>query len=301
MRWGPTGRPESEIDGVLEEFRALADRLPGRATFNSVVVLFCRPVVRSASLHPRFERLTSDVDLGRLDVFRAVMTPRKYEVQIAHVHEVSLVGEADLTYWKRRLATEGLRPTAVDGRAQLLISAIEARFLGKRFRECIFSVFVSQESEDRRDGAYLAHAFNSVRFFAWVERTMFHTPYFPARLEVQCRPAHIRASQLGRPVFEADRAAREAAVDSPLWEGEDGWEGPIYLPPRKIDEPGRMFHARIGGFTRVYTFGGGDTLRFVPRPGSEPLAWFYESGFTPKEWHIRESATHGKSKTVRRV
>jgi hypothetical protein len=227
------------------------------------------------------------------------MSPVKYHVEIANVREVSIVGDADLAMWRRRLQGEGLRPTIVDGRAQLVISAVDAKFMGIRFREMSLSVFVSQHGDDRRDGAFLAHAFNSVRFFAWVERTMFRTPYWPARLEVSCQPASFKAAQGGRTLIEARRAAKPVP-DLPLWVGEDGWQGPIYLPARFEGDAGSMFHGKIGGRTQVFPFGTDDVLRMLPTEGNEPLAWFIDSDFTPREWHIRESARHGKSKTVPR-
>lgn len=228
------------------------------------------------------------------------MSPVKYHVQIANVHEVSLVGDADYATWKRRLSADALRPTMVDGRAQLLISAVDARFMGIRFRELSLSVFVSQHGDDRRDGAFLMHAFNSVRFFAWVERTMFRTPYWPARLEVSCQPASFTAAQGGRTLIEARRAAK-AVPDLPLWVGEDGWEGPIYLPARFEGDSGSMFYGKIGGRTQVHPFGPDDVLRMLPTEGNGALQWFVDSDFTPREWHIRESARHGKSKTVPRA
>src|SRR5262249_42901621 len=94
-------------------------------------------------------------------------TPVKYVAELAHVREVSLLGTADLAFWTDRLRNEGLVPTERDGKAQVLIVAAEAKFLGLRFSELSLSVLVSQPREDSlRDGAYLAHAFNSRRFFA---------------------------------------------------------------------------------------------------------------------------------------
>src|SRR2546423_13493164 len=46
------------------------------------------------------------------------MNPKiKWAAQLSHVREVSLRGGADLTYWKDRLASEGLLPLDRDGRA----------------------------------------------------------------------------------------------------------------------------------------------------------------------------------------
>ena len=48
------------------------------------------------------------------------------------------------------------------------------------------------------------------------ERTIFRTPYWPARLEVSCQPASFMAAQGGRTLIEARRAAKPVP-DLPLW------------------------------------------------------------------------------------
>src|SRR6202034_4248097 len=47
--------------------------------------------------------------------------PVKWVAELAHVREVSLLGTADLAYWKERLRAEGLCPAGRDGQAQILI------------------------------------------------------------------------------------------------------------------------------------------------------------------------------------
>jgi hypothetical protein len=63
-----------------------------------------------------------------------------------NVNEVSLLGAADLENWRRRLEPEQLEPVAHEGRAQLLIIAADAKFMGLRFRELSFSVFARDVS-----------------------------------------------------------------------------------------------------------------------------------------------------------
>lgn len=105
-------------------------------------------------------------------------TPVKWAAEPAHVREVSLLGTADLAFWKDRLMKEDLLPAESDGQAQLLIVAADSKFMGVRFRERSFSVLVSRQEEGtRQDAAYLVRAFNSCRLFAFCERVFFATPY----------------------------------------------------------------------------------------------------------------------------
>src|SRR5262252_5986485 len=88
--------------------------------------------------------------------FAIMKTSVKWAAELAHVREVSLLGTADLAFWKDRLLKEELLPAESDGRAQLLIIAADAKYLGVRFRELSFSVLVSRPEEGaRQDAAYL--------------------------------------------------------------------------------------------------------------------------------------------------
>ena len=89
---------------------------------------------------------------------------RTYISTITDVREVALAGTADLAYWRERLRGEGLAPLDDDGRASLLLTAIESKFRGIPFRELSISVLLPG------GGAFLAHAFNSSRLLAFAER-----------------------------------------------------------------------------------------------------------------------------------
>src|SRR5262249_27557184 len=103
--------------------------------------------------------------------FAIMNTSVKWAAELAHVREVSLLGTADLAFWKDRLLKEELLPVQSDGRAQLLIIAADSKFMGVRFRELSFCVSVSRpDGGIRQDAAYLVRAFNSCRFFAFCER-----------------------------------------------------------------------------------------------------------------------------------
>lgn len=230
--------------------------------------------------------------------------PRKFDVIVSPVREVSLLGRADLRYWQERLKVHRLHPTEVDGRAEMMLSSCEARFRGVRFREFLAAVFVTAKPGRRdRDGVLLLRAFNSLRFFAWVERTMFRTPYYPGRVSLSPEfPAFMRLGDEATPIVEV---AMSAANDRTLPAASpDGWEGPIFLPDLNDDavESARLFYGSLTGDTHTMSF---DPIRDVFRLGnsqSDPVVSpLVESGFEPHEWILRAAGRHGKSKTIRRV
>jgi hypothetical protein len=219
------------------------------------------------------------------------------------VREVSLLGTADLAFWKDRLRAEGLFPAEGDGKAQLLVSSVDSRYLGIPFRELTVSVFVSRQAGGAGgDGAYLAHAFNSSRLFAFLERTCFSTPYYPAKVDIRARlPIRLRLTQGREGVFRAEMSAgSRAAPREPSRSGDDGWEGPIFLPGSGRRAPGKVFFARLSGHTETYPFSPGDVLALDPSPKSQILRALVESRFAVREWVIRADATHARSKTFAR-
>jgi hypothetical protein len=233
--------------------------------------------------------------------------PVKWAADVAHVREVSLLGTADLAFWRDRLLKEDLIPAESDGQAQLLIVAAEMKFMGVRFRELSYSVRVCpQEEGNRQDGAYLVHAFNSRRFFAFCERVLFSTPYYHGDVRVSASfPASIHLVKKGDVAFRAEmRADIPAPAREPSRRGEDGWEGPVFLPESRRGKGrlGNLFFVRIRGHTQSYPFLPAlDSVTFKPTPDSQVLQAFLDSHFVAKEWAIREDATHAKSKTYRRV
>lgn len=160
-----------------------------------------------------------------------------------------------------------MREVTLRGSGMMLIAA-EGVFHGIRFRELSISV----EQGERE--ALLLQAFNSNRFFAWCERTFFHTPYVHAGVQVQTEPPSIAVGDLIRAEMLGPREPASA--------GEESWIGTVHLPRQ------RKFHAELSGFTRRYAFAD----RFETT--LEVL-----QGFRPAEWIVREDATHRKSKTHR--
>jgi len=217
-----------------------------------------------------------------------------YDVEISGVREVSLIGTAELGFWRDRLSREGFHPVPIDGRAQLLVSSTNATFHGIRFRELSFSLFVSRRKDAAdAEGLYLLRAFNSVRFFAFVERTLFSTPYYPGELDVEVGPpARVDLREKGRVPLRMTMSPRSSVAAR-----DDGWEGPIFLP-RNGGSGTKVFFARLRGETRFSPFDPeADAVTIQPSPTHTIFDELLRSGFTPREWIVRPNATHGKSKT----
>jgi hypothetical protein len=227
----------------------------------------------------------------------------KWAAELSHVREVSLLGTADLAYWADALKGQGLAPAARDRQAQVLVIAADARFMGVRFREVSVSVLVVEDSGGTvREGAYLLHAFNSSRFFAFCERRLFSTPYSHADVRVCAeRPASFRVEESGREVFRAEMAADHMPARSAA----GGWDGPVFLPRRGGADAGDgrlFFFARIQGQTDTYPFlAGKDSVAIAPGDAADGAGRaLIDSRFAGKEWSVRRDATHAKSKTYDR-
>ena len=197
----------------------------------------------------------------------------KYEVGVSPVREVSLRGVADFSFWLERLAGEGLFPTEEGGRASLLICAAESRFMGPTFRELSISVFLSRTlGGTTRDGAFLVQAFNSIRFFAFVERILFRTPchYAGVRVDVGL-PAIAEVTRGGQPLLRM-KMARDEAASAKVPERDEvlEFEGPIFLPgaPEGRPDQGRLFFGRLHGQTQVLPFLPTDGVLLRPTPDS---------------------------------
>jgi hypothetical protein len=234
-------------------------------------------------------------------------TAVKWAAELAHVKEVSLLGAADLSFWKDWLKEEGIFPAESDGQAQLLVVAADSKFMGVRFRELSFSVLVASGQDGAwRDAAYLAGAFNSCRLFAFCERAFFSTPYRHGAVGVFASPpASISLAKSGEVVFRAQmEACASGPGRQPSRSQEEGWEGPVFLPGnrRGRGRQGRLFFARLRGFTQAYPFlPGRDSVTINPLPDNEVLQALVDSHFVAREWAVRTDATHAKSKTYKRA
>jgi hypothetical protein len=230
----------------------------------------------------------------------------RWAAELPHVREVSLLGTADLAFWRERLQKEDLLPAERDGRAQVLMIAAAARYMGLRFQELSFSILISrQQTATWQEGAFLLQAFNSNRFFALTERLVFSTPYDHGLVRTSVSlPASIDLFQNGERVFAAEMAHETPAREPPRQGANKGWEGPVFLPATRPARDGqkKVFVTRLRGETEVFPFDRAkDSLTIRPSRGSEVLQSLLDSNFVVEEWIVRRDATHSKSKTYRRA
>ena len=94
----------------------------------------------------------------------------QYAADLDNVKEVTLHGTADLLFWKTELHKESLIPYHQENKAILLLSVIDAKWRGFKFREFVIAVGVCfNENGTSLDGYYLPHAFNSSKLLAFME------------------------------------------------------------------------------------------------------------------------------------
>jgi hypothetical protein len=222
----------------------------------------------------------------------------KWAAELDNVQEVSLRGTADFEFWKERLAKENLQPLDVNGHAQLLLIAADMKYKGIRFQELSFSVVVAPPNDQVwKDAVFLVWAFNTCRFFAFSERVFFKTPYYHGAVRVSTTlPASMILSKNDKPIFQAATNAKR----EPLQRIEASWEGPIYLPAKKLGKAGGVFYGRLRGETETFPFLPDRDLLTIEPTDTAILQALVDSNFVPTEWIIRPKAQHAKSKTYRR-
>lgn len=227
----------------------------------------------------------------------ASSAPIRYTVEIEAVHELTLVGRADLEYWTAHLAGTGLAPLSVDGQAELSLGATDLTWMGVRFNESIVVLTLAEAAAPHTAlGGYLLHAFNSNRALAFMERVFFKTPYYPAAIQLAGRtPARFEITDAagGRLRAEANGAPTARLTHTT-------WEGAVHLPRQRTAPQGHggYFYVRLAGPGEVYPYEAArDTFSLTPSGASPVLEWLRASRFTPVEWRHRPAATHAKSRT----
>ncbi len=233
-----------------------------------------------------------------METERRATPPTSYDVVVTGVRELSLIGNADLTFWRDRLKSESLIPRVKRERAEIIISATDSRWMGLPFQELSIAVSLSPVARSSESsGLYLVQAFNSRRFFAFVERALYKTPYSLGKIEfIHQPPFFMNLNCHGINVFTAEMADGESLPQG----ADDSWEGPIYLPERSRDkiEETRFFFARLDGNAENYPFRPGLDRFSVTASRRYPVfQWLSTSDFRGDEWRVRVDATHARSRT----
>ncbi len=219
-------------------------------------------------------------------------TTIQYVAEINGVKEITLIGSADPHFWRDHLKLQNLSPYLEKSAAKIMISAMRSKWKGVPFEEFIVSIFVAKPTDESTEaGVYLPQAFNSVRFFAFCERTFFHTPYDLADIEVVIQsPTSIQVGKAENELYHAVMAKKL----TPLSSGKGTWQGAVFLP----GQPQRMFYAKIDGQTDVHPFSPKtDSIILKPAKAYPIIQALIDSQFTGQEWHVRMEADHAKSKT----
>ena len=218
----------------------------------------------------------------------------QYTADLDNVREVTLHGTADLSFWKTELHKESLIPYHQENKAVLLLSAMDAKWRGFKFREFVIAVGVCfSEDGANLDGYYLPHAFNSSKLLAFSERVFFQTPYFQGDIQLENKlPASIRLRDRTEVLLNAEMAVQNTP---PITEYQE-WKGPVFLPNNR----GKFF-AILAGETESYPFSP-TTDRFELKPSAHHRIFqqLIESNFAGKTWSLRSSSRHAKSKTYKR-
>ena len=219
----------------------------------------------------------------------------RYVGTLRGIRELGLVGDADLGLWRERMSGSGAAPIDVDGRAQVLVTGLASSWMGLAYRE--IAIAVSARQGEDREGYYFERAFNASRFFTFFEQRWFHTPYVlrpDVHIEGGTPGAPFRASlgEPGRPGFVAELAPRDPSRVEDV-----ALEAPLLLPADG-GGAGRWFHVKLEGRTESFDFDATRDRFVVGEPAPHPsLEALRTTGFEPREWQVRRSALHARTKT----
>jgi hypothetical protein len=225
--------------------------------------------------------------------------PVKFIAIVKGAREVTLVGSAEYDYWADRLLYENLVPQKVDGRAEVILSAVQLKWMGVSFREFSVSISVRDRAEPSIDGIYLFSAFSTSRLLACIEKYHFRTPYYHSNIDVSVQnPWSLQLFDGVTPVIQSER--HDA---SDVERCDETWEARIFLPngARGSKPSNQLFFAKLSGATQVARFSASsDSLALTPSNQHAVVQSLVDSGFTGREWRVRSNATHARSRTYRR-
>ena len=217
----------------------------------------------------------------------------QYAADLYNVREVTLHGTADLSFWKAVLHKENLFPYQEADKAILLLSAIDAKWRGFKFKEFVIAVGVcSDEKGTSLDGYYLPHAFNSSKLLAFSERVFFRTPYLQGDIQLENKlPASIKLRDTAGVLFHAEMSIPDI---SPVVEYLE-WKGTVFLPNNR----GKFF-AILAGEAKIYPFSPeSDRFEIKPSGRHQIFQQLIDSNFVSSVWSLRSKSRHAKSKTYK--
>jgi hypothetical protein len=205
---------------------------------------------------------------------------------IEPILEVTLMGEANFDVWKPILDAQGFDNYPQSEKIGVTLSGVEAKYMGLTFREFSISVTLN-ESE-----LFLAHAYNSKRFFALAERRFFRTPYYPADITVTAHKIAVYQNKV--PMIEAI-LPQNAPITH---QADESVEWTLWLPKalRKNPMIPHYFDARLEGNTQHYDITSAQ-ITLSSNPPDAVMALLSHSQFVPKDWFVRAHGRHSKSKT----
>ncbi len=210
----------------------------------------------------------------------------KYVTVIDPVFEVTLSGTADANLWREYLKQEELEIQNSQDVVNIIISAVDSKYLGIPFQEFSISVEVSENRY------LLAHAYNSIGWFALAERALFQTPYYKGDVNVTAN--HLRLSHGKSTCFEAHLAEQSPAINHAT----ERDELLVHLPKRlrRNTLHPHYFCALLEGETD--TFAGEEVSISIEATAADSvLQLLNDSHLHICEWRTRVSARHSKSKT----
>jgi hypothetical protein len=212
--------------------------------------------------------------------------PQQYVTVVESVLEVSLRFEAQAGPWAALLQANDVPIVPQTERVQVILSGVQARFMGVRFRELSISVQLTEADY------YLAHAFNSVRPFAWAERQFFRTPYYHA--DIALSETSITLRRAGQVMLDA---ALSPGAKMTSEQGEVDLLK-LYLPKalRKDASVSHYFDARLEGASQHFDIAGAD-YRVEQAGDVAALKAFDASEPVLRDWFVRRQAKHSKSAT----
>ncbi len=212
--------------------------------------------------------------------------PIQFVTTIAPVLEVTVIGTAERAPLLPYLKAEEQEIRHAQDRTAVVISAVDSRFYGMHFQE----LSVSIQLDDKE--FFLAHAYNALPYFAFVERVFFRTPYYTGKTTVD--PKHLRATHEKKLVIETALPANAA----PIRAIDESEQLLIRLPKalRKSPTQQHYFYARLEGLTEYYPLTP-DAVNIAPDTREPIWKLLRDADFQAVQWRYRAAGRHHKSKT----